>query len=124
VRRVVEGKEEGPGLTYRAAGKSLGVRARDCRGEIPGGDRGGALRGGAEEGDDGVGPPVSGRAAENVGAGCGASGTGPRWNCWAGASRSRFGAGSGKRRATRGRGSACWSGEQEPGLRENGPRSG
>ena len=65
----MEGKEEGPGLTYRAAGKSLGVRARDCRGEIPGGDRGGALRGGAEEGDDRWGRLVSGGARERAEAG-------------------------------------------------------
>jgi hypothetical protein len=36
-------------------------------GEIPGGSRGGALRDGAEEGDDGVGPPVSGRGACDAG---------------------------------------------------------
>ena len=53
-------RRRGSGLTYRAAGKGLGVRARDYRGEIPGGDRGGALRGGAEEGDDRWGLPVSG----------------------------------------------------------------
>jgi hypothetical protein len=60
-------RRRGSGLTYRAAGKGLGVRARDCRGEIPGGDRGGALRGGAEEGDDRWGLPVSGamRAASD-----------------------------------------------------------
>ena len=51
-------------MTYRAAGKVLGVRARDCRGEIPGGDRGGALRGGTEEGEgaDARGRLVSGGA--------------------------------------------------------------
>jgi hypothetical protein len=54
-------------LAYRAAGKVLGVRARNGRGEIPGEDRGGALRDGAEEGDDGVGPPVSGRGACDAG---------------------------------------------------------
>ena len=60
-------RRRGSGLTYRAAGKGLGVRARDSRGEIPGGDLGGALRGGAEEGDDRWGLPVSGamRAASD-----------------------------------------------------------
>ena len=58
----------GSGLTYRAAGKVLGVRARDCHGEIPGGDRGGALRGGAEEGEgaDVRGRLVSGGAREQA----------------------------------------------------------
>jgi len=45
------------------------VRARDYRGEIPGGDRGGALRGGAEEGDDRWGRLVSGGARERAEAG-------------------------------------------------------
>ena len=65
---VDERGHRGSGLTYRAAGKVLGVRARDCRGEIPGGDRGGALRGGAEEGEgaDARGRLVSGGAREQA----------------------------------------------------------
>ena len=84
MRRVVEGKEEGPGLTYRAAGKSLGVRARDRRGEIPGGDRGGALRGGAEEGEgaDVRGRLVSGGAERGEGVRAGWAGSGWLRCCW------------------------------------------
>jgi len=65
---VDERGHRGSGLTYRAAGKVLGVRARDCHGEIPGGDRGGALRGGAEEGEgaDVRGRLVSGGAREQA----------------------------------------------------------
>ena len=103
-------------MTYRAAGKVLGVRARDRRGEIPGGDRGGALRGGTEEGEgaDARGRLVSGGAreqaawAEGGGHACGSLAEGA------------CGLGRAKRRGelawkTRGSG-PCGEGEGEVGL--------
>jgi hypothetical protein len=90
-------------LTYRAAGKVLGVRARDGRGGIPGEDRGGALRDGAEEGDDGVGPPVSGRGVARGGAVC----------CWRVGLRPSV---CGRRACGVGNGPMCWERERAGAL--------
>ena len=110
----------GSGLTYRAAGKGLGVRARDCCGEIPGEDSGGALRDGAEEGDDGVGPPVSGRGARDAGRALASGVTRGRADVRAQAVRVR-GRGAGPRggRAEAG----CSVGRAEPGQ-AGGERAG
>jgi hypothetical protein len=110
-------------LTYRAAGKVLGVRARDCRGEIPGGDRGGALRGGAEEGE---GADVRGRLVSG-GEGGRALGWRARW------ARGEAGWASGANWAegvwaARGEAlalSACWAALGRPGGKVlGGPRAG
>ena len=123
------GASGGGGLGF-VGGQGLGMGFPEGRGVLLIGRRGGSRRACPRDGRA-KSPAEMRLRCERRGEGVGADMRARRGSGRAGrvrdervAGAARAGAGSGKRWATRGRGSACWPGEQEPGLRENGPRSG